>query len=132
MRGGSVPLLVQALVLSVMLAMNWIWTSDTIQVATFGFAALTLTLGAGLLAWRSRGESVRRGPPRPDPRAQAAPAASLAAVLIAVAVAMMVFGLAFGRFPVYFGAGLFIAGLGRLAIELRAQRRSITQLEERR
>lgn len=126
------PLLVQALVLSVMLAANWIWTNDTIQVATFGFAALTLVLGAGLLAWRSGGESVRRGPPRAEAGAQAAPAASLAAVLIAVALAMMVFGLAFGRFPIFFGAGLFVAGLGRLAIELRAQRRSVAELEEHR
>ncbi len=39
------------------------------------------------------------------------------------------FGFAFGHFPIYFGAGLLIAALGRLALEMRAERRARRRFE---
>ena len=51
------------------------------------------------------------------------PTASLGAVLIAVAVASIVFGLAYGRFLIYFGAGLLIASAGVVMREVQAERR---------
>jgi high-affinity Fe2+/Pb2+ permease len=54
---------------------------------------------------------------------EAVPTASLGALLVAVAVGSIVFGLAFGRFLVYFGAGLLIVSLGMVVRELLAERR---------
>jgi hypothetical protein len=124
MRGGSLPLIIEAVLLMAMLAMNWIWTSDTIQLATFGFAVVVLSSAAAWLALASRGESVRRGAPRPSVSLHALPQSSLGSVLAAAALAAVMVGFAFGRFLVYFGAGLFLASLGRLAVEHRAQRRA--------
>jgi cobalamin synthase len=128
-RGGSVPLLLESLLLAVMLAMNWIWTSDMIQVATFAFAVMVLAASAIALAVASKGESVRRGPPRPEASIQTQPQSSLGAVLAAIALAATIFGLAFGRFLVFFGSGLFVASLGRLAVEQRAQRSARGEVE---
>ena len=47
MRGGALPLLGWGCLLVVLMAINWIWTDDTIQVATFGFAAPWPFLGGG-------------------------------------------------------------------------------------
>lgn len=121
MRGGSIPLLTMATTLTVALAVNWIWTGDTIQVGTFAFSVITLIACATALAVRSRGESIRRGPPG-QVGPEAVPTSSLGAVGVAVAVAAVVFGFAFGRFLVYFGGGLLAASLARLTLELRAQR----------
>jgi hypothetical protein len=123
-RGSSVPVLVESLLLAAMLAMNWIWTSDMIQVATFAFAVLVLAGAAIGLAVASKGDSVRRGAPPAEVSMLTQPQSSLGAVLAAIALAATIFGLAFGRFLVFFGAGLFIASLGRLAVEQRAQRRA--------
>jgi hypothetical protein len=124
MRGGSIPLLAMATALTAALAVNWIWTSDTIQVASFAFAVIVLVSGAAALAWTSRGDSIRRGPPPPSELPETLPTSSLGAVAVAIAVGAVMFGLAFGRFLVFFGAGLLVAALGRLAVELRAQRRA--------
>ena len=56
------------------------------------------------------------------------PSASLAALIAGLAFGCFVFGLAFGHFPIYFGAGLLIAALGRLALEVRAERRARRRL----
>ena len=39
-----------ATLLVVLMAINWIWTGDAIQVGSFGFAALVIYM-SGLLLW---------------------------------------------------------------------------------
>ncbi len=124
MRGGAIPLLAWGALLIVMAAINWIWTGDAIQAGTFAFAAGVVLAAAGLLALRSRAAAVRRGPPEPSAAPEPVPNASLGAALAGLSVAAILFGFAFGRFPIYFGAGMLVVSLGRIAIEIRAQRRS--------
>jgi hypothetical protein len=125
MRGGAIPLLAWAVVLAVLMAGNWVWTGDKLQIAQFGFAVLVIVLIGLLLVWRSR-EALRRGPPGPSPlgRVEAIPDLSLGAALAAIALASIAFGLDFGRFLIYFGAGLLAVALGRIVAELRAARES--------
>jgi Na+/H+-translocating membrane pyrophosphatase len=123
MRGGAIPLLAWAALLVVLLTINWIWTGDAIQVTTFAFAGLVIVGSAIAVVILSRREALRRGAPPSSPQLEAVPRASLASVLVALSVAMMVFGLAFGRFLIYFGAGLLIVSLGMAARELVAERR---------
>jgi hypothetical protein len=47
---------------------------------------------------------------------------SFAAMIVAVGFAALMFGFTFGHFFIYFGAGLMVAGAGRLLVELRHQR----------
>ena len=47
----------------------------------------------------------------------------MGSLLAAVGVASIVFGLAFGKFPIFFGIGLLILGLGLVARERSAERR---------
>jgi hypothetical protein len=123
MRGGAIPLIAWALLISVLLAINWIWTDDAIQVATFAFAVMAVLAGAGLLVWRDR-QSLRPGPPGPPTGPETLPTASVGAVLCAVAAASIVFGLAFGPFLVDFGAALLVASLARVTVEVLGERRS--------
>ena len=62
MRGGAIPLLAWGSLLVVLLAINWIWTGDAIQIGSFAFAALAVYAGAGLLALTGR-SALRRGIP---------------------------------------------------------------------
>jgi hypothetical protein len=124
MRGGSIPLLVWGVLLCVLMAICWIWTDDTIQVAAFGFAVLVIWGTAALFAGQSRRESVRRGPPPASAEPLAVPTASAGAVLLAVSVASIAFGFAFGRFLVYFGGGLLVVALALILLELSGQRRA--------
>jgi membrane protein implicated in regulation of membrane protease activity len=133
MRGGAIPLLAWALLLCLLLAGNWVWTGDAVQVASFAFAVLAVvTFALGFTA-RDRA-AARRGPPSPParPSPEALPSFSVAPVGIAVGLAAVLFGLAFGHFSIYFGCGLLAASLGRLAVELRAARRSRRRHEEQR
>jgi formate hydrogenlyase subunit 3/multisubunit Na+/H+ antiporter MnhD subunit len=105
------------------MVINWIWTSDTIQVGTFAFAcAVVFASALGLIA-AGRRKALRRGPPESSDVPEAIPVASLSSVLVAVGVASIVFGLAFGHFLIYFGAGLLVVSLGGVARELVAERR---------
>jgi Na+/H+-translocating membrane pyrophosphatase len=70
-----------------------------------------------------RRRALETGEPGPSDEPEAVPTASLGAVLVGVAVASIMFGLAFGRFLIYFGAGLLITSLGVVARELLAERR---------
>jgi len=128
-RGGALPLLALGALLVVLGTINLIWTHDAIQVATFAFAALVV-LGAACVAALQRHEAVRRGPPEPERDPRAVPSVSFGAVLAGLAVGSIAFGFAFGRFPVDFGAGMLIVALGRLAIEVRDQRRSERAVRE--
>jgi hypothetical protein len=122
-RGGAIPLLAWGTLLLVLLAINWIWTDDAIQVSSFAFTVLAV-YGAALLLWAAKREALRRGPPPPRGDPEPVPEASLSAVLIGLSVACILFGLAWAKFLVYFGAGVLALALGRLWLELRAERRS--------
>lgn len=131
MRGGAIPLLVWGSLLVVLGAINWIWTGAAIQVGTFGFAALVViatATGAALL-YRP---AIKSGPPEPGGDPDAIPEDSVGAVVAGLSVASILFGFVFGRFFVLFGIGMLVASLGRMAIELRAQRRSVRAAKERR
>jgi uncharacterized membrane protein YfcA len=129
MRGGALPLLAWALLLALSGMLNAIWTGDTIQSATFGAAVLAILVVVAGLTLRSR-ESIRRGEPSPRTRAEAIPRASTSVVVMAVGLAALLFGLTFGHFPIYLGAAMILAGLGRLMLELRAQRHAVRAASE--
>ena len=114
-----------------MLIVNAVWTSDTIQVALFGFAAGVVFLSAVAFGVASRGEALRRGAPGPPGEPEVVPTSSLAAVMAAVGFAALISGLVFGRFLIYFGAGVVIASLGQASRELRAERRARRAWQER-
>jgi Na+/H+-translocating membrane pyrophosphatase len=117
--------------LVVLLVVNAVWTSDTIQVALFGFAAGVVFLSAFAFGAASRGETLRRGAPAAPDDPEAVPTSSLGAVMVAVGFAALMFGLVFGRFLVYFGAGVVIASLGQVTRELRDERRARRAWQER-
>ncbi|HEY6396184.1 MAG TPA: hypothetical protein VIX82_01900 [Solirubrobacteraceae bacterium] len=123
MRGGAIPLLAWGTVLLVLYTGNWIWEGRPIQVAQTVFAILVIYGGAAVL-WLLHREALRRGPPPVQSGLETVPEASTGAVLAALGVASILFGLVWAQFFVYFGAGVLLAGLGRLALELRAQRRT--------
>jgi hypothetical protein len=131
MRGGAIPLLAWGTLLVVLLALNWIWTGDAIQVGAFAFAALAVYSGAGLVALTGR-DALRRGPPPAGRELEAVPESSLAAVLAGIAIASILFGIVWAGFLIYFGAGMLVASLGRLALELRAERETRRSIMDRR
>lgn len=110
MRRGALPLLFWALLLAAAGALNAIWAGVSIQTATFGAAVAAVLVLAGIIAARP----ARSGP-------EAVTRSSFAIVIVAVGLGVLLFGFAFGHFPIYLGAGMMVAGLGRLALELRAQ-----------
>ncbi len=129
MRGGAIPLLVWGSLLVVLMLINLIWTGDAIQAGTFAFAVVVVLTCAGLFVAGSRA-AIRRGAPELRPEPEGVPQASLGAALAGFSVATFVFGLVFGRFLIFFGAGLLVAALGRLTLELRSQRRTRGQVPQ--
>jgi hypothetical protein len=129
-RGGAIPVLAWAALLALLMAGNWVWTGDAIQVGSFAFAVLAVLALAVAFAARDR-NALRRGPPAPRRRRELVPGFSVAPVGVALALAAILFGLAFGHFVIYFGCGLMAASLGRLALELRAARQTRRRYEER-
>lgn len=127
MRGGAIPLVAWATILLVLFIGNWIWDAKPVNAAEAAFAA-AIIYGFALVLWLARRESIRKGPPEAVDETEAVPQASLAAVLIGIAVGAILFGLAWSNFIVYFGFGLLALSLGRLALELRAERRSRREL----
>jgi hypothetical protein len=126
MRGGAIPMLCWATVLAVLLAINWIWTGDAIQVGTFAYASLSI-YATGLLLWLLSRSAIRRGPPVATGDPEAIPDASLAAVVVALSIACILFGIVWAKFLVFFGAGVLVLSLGRLAVEVRAERAGVRQ-----
>ena len=124
MRGGAWPLLGFGCLMVVMMAFNWIWTDDTIQVASFAFAALALLTAAAVSVLLGRREALRRGPPQPSGEPRAIPAASLGAVGMGIAVGAILLGLVFGEFLTLIGGGLLVASTALVIREVRAQRRA--------
>jgi uncharacterized iron-regulated membrane protein len=123
MRGGAIPLLAWGTLLLVLFIGNWIWDAKPVNAATAAFAAIVI-YAFGLLLWLARRESIRRGPPEPRADPEEVPGHSLAAVLAGLSVAAVLFGLVWANFLVYFGAAVLLGSLGRLALELRAERQS--------
>jgi hypothetical protein len=121
MRGGSIPLLAWGTLLLVLMVINLIWTGDAIQVGTFGFAVLAIW-GFAVALFVLRRESIRRGPPPATMDPEAIPDASFSALLIGLSVACILFGVVWSTFLVYFGAGMLLLSLGRMGLELRAER----------
>jgi hypothetical protein len=111
-------------------AINWIWTGSSIQVGSFGFAIVVVLASAGALALLCRA-ALRPGPPEPRSDPEAVPEVSLGAVLAGLAIGSLLFGFVFGTFFVYFGAGLLVIALGRIALEVRVQRRTERAVEDR-
>lgn len=123
MRGGAIPAAAWGTLLVALLTLNWIWTGDAIQVGTFAYAALAVYTVAALL-WALGRDAIRRGPPPPSREPEAVPEASLAAVMIGLSVACVLFGIVWAQFLVFFGTGMVLVSLGRLAVELRSERAS--------
>ncbi len=121
MRGGAIPILAWGTLLAVLAIGNWVWNDRPVGggVAT---AAVAIIYGFGVAVWLLRREAIRRGPPEPRTEIENVPSASLSAALIGVAAGCALFGLAWAKFLLYFGIGLFVVAVGRLIVELRAER----------
>jgi hypothetical protein len=124
-RGGALPLLAWAALLFVLAVGDAVWEQKVVNAATAFFAVLAILAAAGAIFAAGGRRVVRRGPPEPATGPEPVPQASLGAVLIALSVAMVLFGMAWARFLVYFGLVCLLAALGRMSVELRAERRAL-------
>jgi hypothetical protein len=123
MRGGAIPILAWGTALLVLAVGNWVWNARLVGGAAAS-AAVAIVYLFGVALWVSRRDAIRRGPPEPCPDLDAVPQASLAAAGIGVSLGCILFGIAWAKFLVDFGVGLLVLSIGRLALELRAERRS--------
>jgi hypothetical protein len=130
MRGGAIPLLAWGTLLLVLCIGNWIWNGKAVGSGAAS-AAVLIVYGFAVLVWRSGREAIRRGPPEPRTETEAVPQVSLGAVLAGLAIACILFGLAWANFLVYFGAGLLLVSLGRVAVEVRSERMTRREAERR-
>lgn len=125
MRGGALPVLAWAAILAALFAGSWVWTGEAIEYGQLGFAVLLIALCAALLTLANR-HAIRRGPPPAAPSGpEQIPDVSFGAVGAALGLGAIALGLAFGHFLIYFGAGLLLLSLARVALELRAARNSV-------
>lgn len=124
MRGGALPVLVWGCLLGALMATNAIWTGDTIQIGDYAYAMLSVITIIVALVLSSRRRALRRGAPVTERGPEAVPDISFGSAFAALGFAALIFGLAFGHFFIYFGGGVMVIGLGRVAIELRAQKRT--------
>jgi hypothetical protein len=123
MRGGAIPVLAWGTILLVLAIGNWVWNAKPVGGAAAS-AAVAIIYVFGVALWLSRREAIRRGAPEPRPMLDSVPQASLAAAGIGVSLGCILFGIAWSRFLVAFGAGLLVVSLGRVILEMRAERRS--------
>ena len=128
MRGGAIPILAWGTILLVLAIGNWIWNGKAVGSGAASVAVLIVYL-FGVALWLMRREALKRGPPEPGPETDAVPQASTGAVFIGLAIGMILFGLAWSTFLVYFGAGVLILSVGRLALELRSEQISRREAE---
>lgn len=129
MRGGAIPVLAWATLLLILFAGNWITDDRGVNPAVAGFAALVIyAIGVALIL--ARREAIRRGAPPSSGDAEAEPDASVAAVIVGLSVGCILFGLVWARFLVYFGAAMLVLALGRMAVELRAERRTLARAKD--
>lgn len=129
MRGGAIPILVWGTILLVLAVGNWVWNDRTVGSGAAS-AAVVIIYAFGVGLWLARREAIRRGPPDSRAEPDSVPQASLAAVGIGVSAGCALFGLAWARFLLDFGIALFIVSVGRLALELRAERVSRRDAQE--
>jgi uncharacterized iron-regulated membrane protein len=106
---------------------NWVWDDKPVNGAA-ATAAVVIVYAFGIALWLARRESIRRGPPEPALEPESVPEASVAAVAIGLSVGCALFGLVWSKFLLYFGIGTLVASLGRLAVELRAERATRRQV----
>lgn len=125
MRGGAIPLLAWAALLFVLAVGDAVWNAKLVNGLTAAFAVIVVLGAAAAIVGLGRGEALRRGPPSPEAGARGFPQASLGAVLVALSVAAILFGVVWARFLVYAGGVALAASLGRLWLEVRAQRRAV-------
>lgn len=125
MRGGAIPVLAWGTLLLVLFVGNWIWDNRLINPLVAGFAVLIIYGAALLLTLRGGRRALRGGAPEADGTPEPVPQASSGAVIAALALASIVFGFTFGSFLIYFGAGLLVIAVGRIAVERHAQRRTV-------
>jgi hypothetical protein len=123
MRGGAIPVLAWGTILLVLAIGNWVWNGKAVGGAAAS-AAVAIVYVFGVALWLSRREAIRRGPPEDRPVLDSVPQASLAAAGIGVSLGCILFGIAWAKFLVYFGIGVLVLSIGRLALEVRAERRS--------
>ena len=123
MRGGAIPLLAWGTVLLVLAIGNWVWDAKPVNGAAAS-AAVAIIYLFGLALWLARHEAIRRGPPEDSPALDSVPQASLAAAGIGVSLGCILFGIAWAKFLVDFGIGVLVLSVGRLVLEIRAERRS--------
>jgi hypothetical protein len=121
MRGGAIPLLAWGTILLVLYTIHAIWDPRGVQIAATAGAVLVIYGGAVAL-WISGRDALRKGPPPPSTDPLAAPIGSAGAVLSGLSVACILFGLVWARFLVYFGVAMLVLALGRVVVELRAER----------
>ena len=125
MRGGAIPVLAWGTILLVLAVGNWVWDAKPVNAGAAS-AAVAIVYVFGVALWASRREAIRRGPPEARPVLDSVPQASVAAAGIGVSLGCILFGIAWARFLVDFGTGLLVLSIGRLVLELRAERRSRT------
>jgi uncharacterized iron-regulated membrane protein len=123
MRGGAIPILAWGTILLVLAIGNWIWNGKPVGSGAASAAVLIIYV-FGVIVWLSRREAIRRGPPEPRPDLDSVPQASLAAAGVGVSLGCILFGIAWAKFLVDFGIGLLVLSIGRLVLEIRAERRS--------
>jgi hypothetical protein len=134
MRGGAIPILTWGTILLVLAIGNWVWNGKLVSGAAAS-AAVLIIYGFALALWLLRREALRRGPPEPRVEIENVPSASLSAMLIGLAVGCALFGVVWARFLLDFGIGLFVVAVGRMILELRAERatrREVLRDEEQR
>jgi hypothetical protein len=130
MRGGAIPILAWAVLLTVLFIGNWIWDSHGVNPIVAAAGALITFATAAWVLIRSGRAAVRPGPPEPRTEVETVPELSSGAVLAALAFACMMFGFTFGNFLVYFGAAVLVASLGRIAVEVRSERETRRRVME--
>ncbi|MGO9497137.1 MAG: hypothetical protein ACLQA5_10615 [Solirubrobacteraceae bacterium] len=124
MRGGAIPIFAWGTILLVLAVGNWVWNDRWANSGAASAAVLIIYL-FGVAVWLARRkEALRRGPPEPSSEPESVPQASLAAAGIGVSAGCALFGLAWARFLLDLGIALFILALGRLILEVRAERAS--------
>jgi hypothetical protein len=123
MRGGAIPMFAWGTILLVLAIGNWVWNGKAVGGAAAS-AAVVIVYLVGVVLWALRREAIRRGPPDARPVLDSVPQASLAAAGVGVSLGCILFGIAWARFLVYFGIGVLVLSIGRLALEIRAERRS--------
>jgi hypothetical protein len=123
MRGGAIPILAWGTILLVLAIGNWVWDAKPVN-AGVASAAVAIVYLFGVALWLSRREAIRRGPPEARADLDSVPQASVAAAGIGLSLGCILFGIAWAKFLVDFGIGVLVLAIGRLVLEIRAERRS--------